>query len=271
VLSTDKIKQVAVGWLHNYPDDRILNWLFSAIIVSTIAVVGYDYYQMATADPNNEASISEPGGDPSPSLLPSLMPSISPGRKIAFPKLSGKLNEKITFELLGDGKLYATGMIYVGAFDAFKAEVDKRGGYVKTIVLNSTGGSVNDALAIGRLIREKKFATEVESNGYCASSCPLVFAGGVERRAGDKSVIGVHQAFTPGDTGLDGSRGMAEAQRISAQCQKYLSEMGVDLNLWVHAMETPKDQLYFLKPDELISLKLATQRGNAPKAAASAG
>jgi hypothetical protein len=46
--------------------------------------------------------------------------------------------------------------------------------------------------------------------------------------------------------------------------------MGVDLRLWVHAMETPKDQLYFLKPDELLSLKLATQRGAEPKAAANA-
>ncbi len=153
----------------------------------------------------------------------------------------------MTFELLGDGKLHAVGMIYVGAFDAFKAEVEKRGGYVKTVVLNSTGGSVYDALAMGRLIRDKKFATVVENGGYCASSCPLVFAGGVERRAGEKAVIGVHQAFSPGDPGFDGARGMAEAQKISAGCQKYLAEMGVDLQLWVHAMETPKDELYFLK------------------------
>ena len=63
---------------------------------------------------------------------------------------------------------------------------------------------------------------------------------------------------------------MAEAQKISAECQKYLAAMGVDLQLWVHAMETPKDQLYFLKPDELLSLKLATQRGTVPKATANA-
>jgi len=49
---------------------------------------------------------------------------------------------------------------------------------VKTVVLRSPGGSVQDALAMGRLIREKQFATEVEAGRYCASSCPLVFAGG---------------------------------------------------------------------------------------------
>lgn len=274
MLSGEKIRQGAVNWLNNHPDDRILNWLFSGVLIATISVVGLDYYEMLGGSPGEEASISSPmaPSDPSPSLLPSIMPSFSPGknRRIAMPKPDGKLSEKMTFELLGDGKLYATGMIYIGASQAFKAEVEKRGGYVKTVVLNSTGGSVYDAIAMGRLIREKKFATAVENGGYCASSCPLVFAGGAERRAADKAVIGVHQAFSPGDPGFDGARGMAEAQKISAECQKYLSEMGVDLKLWVHAMETPKDQLYFLKPDELLSLKLATQRGTAPKATASA-
>lgn len=274
MLSSEKIRQGAVNWLRNHPDDKILRWLFGVIVIATVSVVGIDYYEMLTNSPGDEAAISSPvpASEPSPSLLPSIMPDIKPGknRRIAMPKLDGKISEKMTFELLGDGKLYATGMIYVGAFKAFKAEVEKRGGYVKTVVLNSTGGSVQDAIAMGRLIREKKFATAVENGGYCASSCPLVFAGGAERRAGDKAVVGVHQAFSPGDPGFDGARGMAEAQRISAECQKYLAEMGVDLKLWVHAMETPKDELYFLKPDEMLSLKLATQRGTEPKTAARA-
>jgi hypothetical protein len=274
VLSSEKIREGAVNWLRNHPDDQILRWLFGVIVIATVSVVGIDYYEMLTNSPGDEAAISSPvpASEPSPSLLPSIMPDIKPGknRRIAMPKLDGKISEKMTFELLGDGKLYATGMIYVGAFKAFKAEVEKRGGYVKTVVLNSTGGSVQDAIAMGRLIREKKFATAVENGGYCASSCPLVFAGGAERRAGDKAVVGVHQAFSPGDPGFDGARGMAEAQRISAECQKYLAEMGVDLKLWVHAMETPKDELYFLKPDEMLSLKLATQRGTEPKTAARA-
>jgi hypothetical protein len=34
--------------------------------------------------------------------------------------------------------------------------------------------------------------------------------------------------------------------------------MGVDPDVWVHAMETPKNALYYFKPAELLSLKLAT-------------
>jgi hypothetical protein len=38
-------------------------------------------------------------------------------------------------------------------------------------------------------------------------------------------------------------------------------------DLRVHAMETPKEQLFYFKPDELLSLKLATQRGPQPPTA----
>jgi hypothetical protein len=34
--------------------------------------------------------------------------------------------------------------------------------------------------------------------------------------------------------------------------------MGVDLQVWVHAMETPHDRLFVFKPDELKSLALVT-------------
>jgi hypothetical protein len=159
-------------------------------------------------------------------------------------------------------------MIAPGTAETFKAEIDKRGSYVKAVVLNSTGGSVQDAMAMARLIRAKKFSTVVENGSLCASSCPLVFAGGVERRAGEKAAIGVHQVFSPTDN--PAANNMDQAQRISADCQKFLVEMGVDPRLWIHAMETPKSELYRLKPDELLSLKLATDRGEQKSASTAA-
>jgi hypothetical protein len=58
---------------------------------------------------------------------------------------------------------------------------------------------------------------------------------------------------------MSGADGMENAQQISAECQKYLREMGIDLGVWVHAMETPRDELYYFKPAELASLKLTTR------------
>ena len=46
----------------------------------------------------------------------------------------------MTFELVGGGKLMATGTITPGISEAFAAEVGKRGDYIKTVVLNSPGG-----------------------------------------------------------------------------------------------------------------------------------
>jgi hypothetical protein len=34
--------------------------------------------------------------------------------------------------------------------------------------------------------------------------------------------------------------------------------MGVSLQVWVHAMETPHDSLFVFKPDELKSLNIVT-------------
>jgi hypothetical protein len=267
-----QIRARFVVWLNDHPDDWILSRLLGVVVAAAILVLAYDYYQMAVGADVEEAGIteSEPQTatpDSSPSFLPSILPSFRPGsdRRVPFKKPDGKLAEKMTFDLMSEGKLMATGMIAPGTADAFKAEIDKRGGYIRTVVLNSTGGSVSDAIAMGRLIREKKFSTAVENENLCASSCPLMFAGGVERRAGEKADIGVHQVFSPTDD--PAANNMDQAQRISAGCQKYLVEMGVDPRLWIHAMETPKAELYRLKPDELLALKLATQRGAESKSA----
>ena len=153
----------------------------------------------------------------------------------------------------------ATGTITAGISEAFGAEIGKRGDYIKTVVLNSPGGSVSDALAMGRLIRDRKLSTEVDAGKYCASSCPLVFAGGVERSAGDNAVIGVHQIVSVKSASNEPPRDeMDLTQRISARCQRYLSDMGVSLQAWLHAMETPNDKLFIFKPEELKSLHLVT-------------
>ena len=51
---------------------------------------------------------------------------------------------------------------------------------------------------------------------------------------------------------------MSVAQNISARCQRYLGDMGINLQVWVHAMETPHDRLFVFKPDELKSLNIVT-------------
>jgi hypothetical protein len=254
------------AWLSDNPDEQILRWIFRSIVAVTIAALAAD---LATT--NGWISAPDPAVNPmetrqvSPGLdlpVPSILAPLLPGgdkRLTPLPQPDGAMAKPMTFELVGGGKLMATGTITPGISEAFAAEANKRGDYIKIVVLNSPGGSVNDALAMGRLIREKKFATEVEAGKYCASSCPLVFAGGLERRAGDRAVIGVHQVAATGSAGNGPRRDeMDVAQRISARCQRYLGDMGINLQAWVHAMETPHDKLFIFKPDELKSLNIVT-------------
>jgi hypothetical protein len=267
------LQQRFQGWLADNPDDAILRWIFRSVVAVTIAVLALDLATMngliRGADPTLTPAetrqalpeISMPG---LPSIVPSILAPLLPGgdRRLApVPQPDGALGKPMTFELVGGGKLRATGTITPGMSENFAAEVSKRSDYIKIVVLNSPGGSVADALAMGRLIRDKKFATEVEAGKYCASSCPLVFAGGIERRAGDKAAIGVHQVFAVSSAEARGAATrdeMSDAQRISARCQRYLSDMGINPQMWVHAMETPKDKLFIFKPEELKSLNIVT-------------
>jgi hypothetical protein len=263
------------AWLSGNPDQDVLRWIFRSVVAVTVAVLiadlaaGNGWISASDASLSPETPQLSPGIDlPVPAVLAPWLPG-GDKRVTPLPRPDGAMAKAMTFELVGGGKLMATGTITPGSSQAFAAEVARRGDYVRTVVLNSPGGSVNDALAMGRLIREKKFATEVEAGKYCASSCPLVFAGGVERRAGDKAAIGVHQVAAISSSSAAPRDEMDVAQRISARCQRFLGEMGINLQVWVHAMETPHDRLFVFKPDELRSLNIVTA-GVTPGPAAAA-
>ncbi|CCE02708.1 hypothetical protein [Bradyrhizobium sp. STM 3809] len=255
------LNQRIKAWLAGHPDESLLRWVFRTILVVAVGALAADLVESNgvrvssdAAPPPLDVQRDPPDAPADPSLLTPLLKRLMP-----LPKDDPALEQPITLELRGGGRLYATGTITPGSARAFADEVERHGEYVRTVVLNSPGGSVADALAMGRLIRTKKFATEVEAGKTCASSCPLVFAGGIERRAGERAMIGVHQIAAVRSANVTRSdNDMSLAQNVSARCQRYLSDMGIDLKVWVHAMETPHDQLFTFKPDELKSLNLVT-------------
>jgi hypothetical protein len=268
VPQSSNIQQRFHAWLSENADEAILRWIFRSALLVVIAVLAADLASINgwIIYPDPVAAPAEIRED-SPALnLSSLLPSIlapllpdSDKRLVPLPQPDRAMAKPMTFELVGGGRLMASGTITPGISQNFAAEAERHGEYIKTVVLNSPGGSVTDAVAIGRLIREKQFATEVEAGKYCVSSCPLVFAGGVDRRAGEKATIGVHQVAAMHSAANGPPRDeMSVAQNISARCQRYLGDMGVNLQVWVHAMETPHDKLFVFKPDELKSLNLVT-------------
>ena len=275
-MSFAGLRARAKNWL-NRLDDAVLRWLLRGMIAVTAAVLVLDYAQIQAQGEAQEqmaslppVSVPEAEPDISRTTVTELLPSVRREHKPLLRRGDDRLKSAMSFDLRADGRLVATGTIRPGSAKVFAAEIEKRGNYVKTVVLHSPGGSVSDAIEMGRLIRQKQFATEVESGRYCASSCPLVFAGGLERRAGERAAIGVHQvtALVPNGTALSVVNGMDSVQRMSAECQKYLLDMAIDPMVWVHAMETPPDQLFYFTGEELLKLKLATGKADDDKSSA---
>jgi hypothetical protein len=260
-MSDSILRQRLHRWFTGGGEDQMLRWLLRVLLIATVSVLALDLSAMTGFKP--ESLWREVTEQP---VLPDMAPPTmedpaGPGRDrrvVPARKADGALAKPMTFALGKNGRLIATGTIAPGSADAFASEVNARGEYIKTIVLSSPGGSVGDALEMGRLIRTKGFATEVEKDKICVSSCPLVFVGGVKRAAGANAIIGVHQVFAPDPAEAARHDTMSEAQRVSARCQRYLADMGVDLKMWVHAMETPKDRLFIFSANELRELNIVT-------------
>lgn len=204
-----------------------------------------------------------PAYDPMHSDQPVLPPALTEGVPAAPPVQPASpkevLRQPMTFELISGGVLLAEGTIEPGAADRFAREIEARGEYVKTVALNSPGGSVDDAIAMSKLIREKKLDTKVASKALCASSCPIVFAGGVGRLAEKDAVIGVHQVFNGSQERPTAEQAMASAQATTARVARHLDQMGIGAGLWINALETPPDRLYYLTPQEMADFKLTTE------------
>jgi hypothetical protein len=245
-------------WQSALSDGPIIRAAFYAMLAGTLTVLYLDYRELSAADATTLATPLEPvlpAFDPrGPAMVPG--PSVTTDYDV--------LRQPLSVELVAQGVLKLTGTFDPGSSDRFASEIGARGEYVTTVVLDSPGGSVTDAMAIGTLIAEKGYATRIESGGLCASSCPLAFAGGRERQATIDSAIGIHQVYAAAQAdalptaALAAGNAMSEAQKTTATISRHLAAMDVDPAVWLHALETPPDRLYYLSPDELVRYRLVT-------------
>ncbi|MBX3598698.1 MAG: ATP-dependent Clp protease proteolytic subunit [Rhizobiaceae bacterium] len=171
------------------------------------------------------------------------------------------------FSLDSAGTLHAEGSIEPGTAARLALELQAVGTKVKVISLNSPGGSLNEAIALGEQIRFANLSAEVADGAVCASSCPLFFAGGTTRSAGSRAAIGVHQFYAAPVPGLRGAENaMSDAQLTTARITRYLAEMGVDPAAWLHALDTPPSSLYYYSSYELAEYGFVTSGKTAPLA-----
>lgn len=129
----------------------------------------------------------------------------------------------------------------------------------ETVALNSPGGSVADALAIGRALRAAGADTAVRAGAVCLSACPYLLAGGVERSVAPHAMVGVHQHYFGQSTVLPAFMAVEDVQRGQAEVMDYLVEMDLDPLLMRHAMATPPNEIYLLVEEELSAYRVVTE------------
>ena len=143
------------------------------------------------------------------------------------------------------------------------------------LILNSDGGSLSDAMRLGKLIRKYGLMTEIgtkgnlntgvngkpwhETNpGGCYSACALAFLGGKYRFISPDSVYGVHRFHSP-SRDLDAD----DAQIMSGTVVQYIRDMGVDPALFTLMTEAGPSEIIRVPHDVLAKLN-AVNNGEGP-------
>ncbi len=180
----------------------------------------------------------------------------------------------------------AEGTIAPGSASAFAKLVASLGGRRLPVLISSHGGSVRDALEMGVLIRSKGLAVAVartliancperarecpnargqamSAGAFCASACPLVLAGGVERLVGPSSLVGVHQITTvmketEGAAGVTKTVKVYEQGWVDKTVESYLTQAGVGEPVMTLLRKTPAGSIHWLSLDDLKASGLAT-------------
>ena len=177
-------------------EGALLRSVFFTLLTAAIIMLGTDLHDMlqrsGDVSPDSERTdpvIVEPPKDSDqerpyfPKAMP-LAPNTSPAQfpGVPVPTTPKMLASPMAFTLDDSGNVAAIGRIEPGTsarFDAFLKDVGVK---AKRVWLNSPGGALADALSMGQAIRKAGLGTVVPANAYCASSCPLVFVGGSNRR-----------------------------------------------------------------------------------------
>lgn len=174
------------------------------------------------------------------------------------------------------------GIIEIGLAEHFErvlSEVD-----YPTIFLNSPGGDLGEALAVGRLIRrfgrdtrvgltsdfdylnQPSYAPSPGAGGVCESACAYLFMGGVSRNVYEypsgsiddvqMSRIGFHRFYSRSSI-----LNPDETQIASGLLVEYLVEMGIDARLFLAASQFGEGEMYYLTEEDALNYGVISPTG----------
>jgi hypothetical protein len=141
-----------------------------------------------------------------------------------------------------------------------------------TVYLDSSGGDVEAAMGIARLIRSGWYETSIGRyhlnttaprdhiverellQGQCLSAATLVYLGGRLRHFPDGAEFGVHQFSFKNPSPAN----LAQSQLLSAKMARFMGEMGIQLEFMEIASSTSGEKINRLNIEDLKKLKVVT-------------
>ncbi|BCG24260.1 hypothetical protein TUM18999_24510 [Pseudomonas tohonis] len=141
-----------------------------------------------------------------------------------------------------------------GDYDTLiKGVLGNPGTYVRKIVLlDSIGGSVPEAIRMGRLLRETGFDALVPSTGLCQGTCVYLLAAGRGKIVSGS--VGLHRPYYAHG---DSSRDEALYKGVRYNSAAYFKEMNIPPSLLEDMQRTDPRQMRVLSAAELARYRLS--------------
>ena len=169
-----------------------------------------------------------------------LIPSSVLGDVTYTPKSSTSSFPKITLT----GQIQADDLENFKMFSEMALKTEKY--YIN---LDSVGGDLETALAIGRIVRADRVDIIIAGNAKCLSSCVFVLAGGISRTV--FGAVGIHRPFVPEDLITTAELQKEQYDRLGAIVKSYLKDMNISAELYEHMLRVPPDEIAYLSDSEL--------------------
>ena len=133
----------------------------------------------------------------------------------------------------------------------------------KLVIMKEVPGSMDDVanLEAARLLRSKKIATHLPSDGVVASGGTDFFLAGVKRTLEKGAKIGVHSwadgGFFSSKTALDYPKD-DEAHQLYLE---YYKDMGIPTDFyWYTLQAAPAESIHWMTPTEITKYKILTDQ-----------
>jgi len=123
--------------------------------------------------------------------------------------------------------------------------------------LNTQGGSVQAALEIGAVLRERTFAAMVDEGASCMSACVYILAGAPTRIVHKHATIGIHRPYDPDDKEDSADEQRRKQADLGRRITAYLQAMTIPIRLYEDSIFIPPDRMKILTSSEIASYGLS--------------